>query len=123
LSDDVSIALAYAAVDVTVVPSLQENLPNTVMESMACGTPCVAFRIGGIPDLIDHLANGFLAEPYRAEVLADGIRWVLGDEERRAALAAAGRQKIEAAFSLEVMTKGYVRLYEELLTKRRPLSG
>ncbi len=122
LSDDVSIALAYAAADVTVVPSLQENLPNTVMESMACGTPCVAFRIGGIPDLIDHRENGFLAEPYRPEGVAEGIRWVLADEARLAGLAARGRQKIEAGFSLEAMTARYVRLYEELLAKRRAWS-
>ncbi|WP_287293429.1 glycosyltransferase family 4 protein [Moorena sp. SIO2C4] len=54
LSDDLSLALVYAAADVFVAPSLQDNLPNTVMEAIACGTPCVAFNIGGMPDLIDR---------------------------------------------------------------------
>ncbi len=47
LNDDISLALVYSAADVFVAPSIQDNLPNTVMESLACGTPCVAFKIGG----------------------------------------------------------------------------
>ncbi|SRR5579862_205238 len=77
LRDEVSLALAYNAADVFVAPSLQENLPNTVLEALSCGTPCVAFAIGGMPDLIVHQENGFLAEPFDAQALARGIAWVL----------------------------------------------
>ena len=54
LNDDISLALVYSAADVFVAPSIQDNLPNTVMEALACGTPCVAFKIGGMPDMIEH---------------------------------------------------------------------
>ena len=75
--DEISLALAYSAADVFVAPSLQENLPNTIMEALACGIPCVAFNIGGILDLIEHQQNGYLAEPYVPEDLAQGISWSL----------------------------------------------
>jgi len=95
LSDDTSLALVYAAADVFVSPSVQDNLPNTVMESLACGTPCVAFDIGGMPDMIDHQQNGYLAKHFDVEDLASGIAWVLKDEERLQKLGVNGREKVE----------------------------
>jgi glycosyltransferase involved in cell wall biosynthesis len=59
LSDDISLSLIYSSADVFVAPSIQDNLPNTVMESLACGTPCVAFNIGGMPEMIEHQKNGY----------------------------------------------------------------
>lgn len=72
-NDDVSLALLYSAADVFVAPSMQDNLPNTIVESLACGTPCVSFRIGGIPDLVHHKVNGWLSEPFDPMDLAEGI--------------------------------------------------
>ena len=72
LNDDISLALAYNASDVMIVPSLEDNLPNTVMEAIACGTPCVTFNIGGMPDMIEHQKNGYLAVPFQIEDLAGG---------------------------------------------------
>src|SRR5690606_32116939 len=60
LSDDISLALLYSCADVFVAPSVQDNLPNTVMEALCCGVPCVAFSIGGMPDMISHQQNGYL---------------------------------------------------------------
>ncbi len=77
LSDDLSLAVVYSAADVFVLPSTQDNLPNTVLEAIACGTPCVAFNIGGMPDMIEHQKNGYLAQPDKIEDLAQGIAWVL----------------------------------------------
>lgn len=59
LSDDISLSALYSAVDVSVIPSIQENLSNTIMESLACGTPVVSFNIGGNSDMVEHLRNGF----------------------------------------------------------------
>nr|WP_295255855.1 glycosyltransferase [uncultured Blautia sp.] len=73
-SDDQLVAL-YSMADVFVAPSVQENLSNAVMESLACGTPVVAFNIGGMPDLIENKKNGYLAEPYKADDLAEGIKF------------------------------------------------
>lgn len=75
--DEVSLALLYAAADVFVAPSLMDNLPNTVLESIACGTPCVAFDVGGMPDLIEHGINGWLAPPFSADALAQGLEEIL----------------------------------------------
>lgn len=77
LQDSVSIALLYSACDVFVLPSMQDNFPNTILESLACGTPCVGFDTGGLADLIQHKSNGYLAKLQDIDDLAKGIRWVL----------------------------------------------
>jgi glycosyltransferase involved in cell wall biosynthesis len=82
LYDDFSLVMAYSAANVLVAPSVQENLPNTVLEATACGIPSVAFNIGGMPDLIDHEKNGYLAKPFEIRDLAQGIAWILEEEER-----------------------------------------
>jgi len=115
LNDDVSLALTYAAADVFVAPSTQDNLPNTVMEAIACGTPCVAFNIGGMADLIDHQCNGYLAQPFQTEELAHGIAWILADPERHRRLAEAARQKAEQEFALEKQATRYVTLFQQVL--------
>jgi glycosyltransferase involved in cell wall biosynthesis len=75
--DDLSLALAYAAADVVVVPSRLDNLPQAASEALACGTPVVAFRQGGMADLIDHRRNGYLADPFDPVDLARGVAWCL----------------------------------------------
>ena len=67
----------YNAVDLFVTPSLEENLPNMIMEAMACGIPCVGFNVGGIPEMIDHLHNGYVAQYKSSEDFANGIYWTL----------------------------------------------
>ena len=71
----------YNAVDLFVTPSLEENLPNTIMEAMACGTPCVGFNVGGIPEMIDHLHNGYVARYRSADDFANGIYWLLNEPD------------------------------------------
>lgn len=115
LNDEISQILLYSAADVTVAPSMQENLSNTVMESLACGTPVVAFNIGGMPDLIDHQQSGYLAQPFDAYDLAQGIVWVLEDKERHISLAKHARQQVEQKYSMEKVAMQYRSLYEELL--------
>jgi len=77
VSDEYTLALIYNAADAFVAPSLEENLPNTVLESLHCGTPVVAFNIGGMPDMIEHYKNGYLAKYRDVESLAKGIEWSL----------------------------------------------
>lgn len=114
LHDDTTLALAYAAADVFVAPSTQDNLPNTVMESLACGTPSVAFKIGGMPDLIEHQQNGYLAKPFEIDSLAEAIIWVLEDQERHKKLCYRAREKAEQEFSLELQAHRYLSLFEEV---------
>ena len=115
LSDEISLALVYAAADVFVAPSVQDNLPNTVMEAIACGTPCVAFNIGGMPDMIEHHSNGYLAQPYQVEDLAQGIAWVIENRERHQKLCDRARQKAEQEFTLEIQARRYQSLFTDIL--------
>ncbi len=112
VNDDKQKALIYNAADVFVTPSLEENLPNMLMEAMSCGTPCVGFNIGGIPEMIDHQVNGYVAQYRDSKDLAEGIKWVLASEED---LGAKVRQKVLNAYSEEKVANQYIELYKSLL--------
>jgi glycosyltransferase involved in cell wall biosynthesis len=119
LNDDISLALAYSAADVFVAPSTEENLANTVIEAMACGVPCVAFRIGGMPDIVRPGRNGYLAEPFKSEDLAQGIVSLLEAGEDYGRLSAEARRTVEQEFSATLQARRYATLYEELLRAER----
>ena len=114
LHDDVSLALLYSGADVMVVPSRQDNLPNTVVESLACGTPVLAFNIGGMPDIVDHKLNGYLAKPFDTSDLAVGINWVLSDNARHKELCIKAREKAVACFDIKKVAGQYAELYMEV---------
>lgn len=115
LHDDVSLALTYSAADIFVCPSRQDNLPNTAMEALACGTPVVGFSVGGIPDMVEHGVSGYLAAPHDPRDLAKGISLLLGDAELRQRMGEVGREKVEREFSMPVIIKRHISLYEEIL--------
>jgi glycosyltransferase involved in cell wall biosynthesis len=118
VKDENQLASLYAASDVIAVPSIQENLSNVVMESLACGLPVVAFDIGGMPDMIEHKKNGYLAQPFDVKDLAHGIEWVLEDEKRWDALSRRARQKAEQEFDILVVARKYLDLYNEILANK-----
>jgi glycosyltransferase involved in cell wall biosynthesis len=113
--DEISQVLLYSAADVVVAPSMQENLSNTVMESLACGTPVVAFNIGGMPDMIDHQITGYLARPFEPDDLSGGMMWVLENENRRGTLSQRARQTVVERYALEVVANRYLTLYQSIL--------
>lgn len=117
LSNSEMIALCYNAGDVFVAPSLEDNLPNTVMESLACGTPVAAFSIGGMPDMIDHMQNGYLAEPYSINDLANGIYWCIENPERNKTLSINALEKAVSNFSKEIVCTKYLNLYKSLASE------
>ena len=98
------------------IPSLEDNLPNTIMEAMACGTPCVGFNTGGIPEMIDHKTNGYVANYKDAEDLANGICWVL-EKANYEQLSQNARQKVVENYSEDVVAKRYLTLYKSLLSE------
>ena len=104
----------YNAADVYVLPSLEDNLPNTIMEAMACGVPCVGFAVGGIPEMIDHQKNGFLAPIADSAKLAEGIRWTLteADSDELAHNAVA---KVVQKYSPTTVAMQYIELYNEAM--------
>jgi glycosyltransferase involved in cell wall biosynthesis len=114
LFDNLSLTLLYSAADVFVAPSMEDNLPNTVMEALACGTPAVAFDIGGMSDMIEHQKNGYLAHPFETDDLAYGLAWVLEDNERRQELSLRARQKVEEEFAIDKVARRYLALYSEI---------
>ena len=115
INDNLTLALFYSAIDVFVLPSMEDNLPNTIMEALACGTPCVAFDIGGVPDMIDHEENGYLCRPFESQDLADGISWVLEDDDRRHRLSDNARQKVITNYSPQVIAQQYHDLYRQII--------
>ena len=109
LHDDLSLRALYSAADALIVPSRQDNLPNIAVEAQACGTPVVAFDTGGLPDIIEHQRTGYLAEPFEAESLAQGIIWALSHR-------ATGRPRKQARLrSVELFSQiGVVDSYREI---------
>lgn len=104
----------YNAVDLFVLPSLEENLPNSIVEAMACGVPCVGFEIGGIPELIDHLHNGYIAKYKSSTDLAQGLKWVLENNED-SALSQEARRKVVDNFSESKVAQKYISLYNSII--------
>jgi len=111
LHDDVSLRLLYSAADALVIPSRQDNLPNTGVEAHSCGTPVVAFDACGLPDIVTHQQTGYLAKAFDATDLAAGIQWVLADTQRQAALCQAARAKALALWCPAVVAAQYQRVY------------
>jgi glycosyltransferase involved in cell wall biosynthesis len=113
LSDEKIIVELYNVADVMVVPSLSENLSNTIMESLACGTPVVAFDIGGNADMVDYKKNGYLAAPFLAEELTAGIVWCV-ENNTDGQLSLNARKKVMNNYTIEKVSREYEKLYKIL---------
>ncbi len=115
LKNEDEIIYAYNSADIYVAPSLQDNLPNTVMEAMGCGVPVVAFNVGGIPDMIDHNINGILATPRSSEELANGIKRLLTDDNLRKTFSINARDKVVKNFDEKIVAEKYLEVYKTLI--------
>ncbi len=115
LYDEVSLRLVYSATDVFIVPSIEENLPNTGLEALACGTPVVGFNVGGMPDLINDKVNGRLVQDIDVKGLGECIHWVLEDSDRHRVLCKAARAVAEEHFDLRRQVKDYLNVYEGMV--------
>ncbi|MFZ2322421.1 MAG: glycosyltransferase family 4 protein [Ignavibacteriaceae bacterium] len=115
LKNENEIVMAYNAADVYVAPSLEDNLPNTVMEAMACGVPVVAYNVGGIPDMINNGDNGILAELKSAEELAKGIYLILSDAVLHKRFGISAREKVLNNFNQKLVAEKYLEVYKSIL--------
>lgn len=115
VSNEETMRKLYDAADVLLMPTLMDNLPNTVVEAMACATPCVAFRVGGLPQMVTPGVDGYLAKYKDATDLASGIKEVL-NSPNYPAMAKAAREKAVSAYSEQVVAQRFIDLYERLLT-------
>ncbi len=115
MNDEQQIALAYSAADIFVIPSLQDNLPNTVLEALACGTPVIGFDVGGISDMVRPGISGALVPAGDIHQLRQTILTVLENHSLCAEMAANCRQIAVTEYSLQVQAASYVELYQQLL--------
>ena len=114
LNDDSSLRTLYSAADIMVIPSRQDNLPNTGVEALACGTPIVSFNIGGLPDIIHHKKTGYLAKPFDIKDMANGISWILNNHQS-SQLTLHSREQAILKFSEDKIAMSYINIYENLL--------
>ncbi len=114
IGSDGQLSQIYNAADTFLLPSLQDNLPNTAIESIACGTPVIAFNIGGIPDIIDHTKNGYLAKAEDVSDFVNGLKWIKESSAERVRVDC--RSKAESDFSPQKIGLEYKSLYEKILS-------
>lgn len=115
LTTDDDLVAAYNLADALVVPSLEDNLPNTVVESLSCGTPVVAFRTGGIPEMISQFKNGYLADVGSVSKLANGLAFIL-NHPTPTDLRQNARQFAESRFSEAEVGRRHIELYRKSMS-------
>jgi glycosyltransferase involved in cell wall biosynthesis len=108
-------AVAYSAADLFIFPTRADNLPLVLQESMACGTPMVSFKIGGVPDLVRPRISGYLAEPENVEDFRAGILQLLEDHTLRDHMRQHCRAIALQEYSLELQAQRYIELYRQVL--------
>jgi glycosyltransferase involved in cell wall biosynthesis len=104
----------YSASDVLVTPSMEDNLPNTIMEAMACSRAVVAFKTGGIPEMIAHQETGWLSDTGYEQGLTEGIAWLYEQKDTNVAGLAA-RIRAEALYSPRIVAEQYLKIYTSFL--------
>jgi glycosyltransferase involved in cell wall biosynthesis len=114
--NDRLLSLIYSSADVFIVPSLQDNLPNTVLEAMSCGTPVVGFDTGGIPDMVFHGKTGLLAQPKNVNDLSEKIQWMIDHPDDGKQMGINARKHVVEKFTLEIQATRYIDLYSKLLS-------
>lgn len=119
VADEDRLATILSAADLLVVPSTQDNLPNTALEALACGLPCVAFDIGGMRDIVQHKVTGYVARAFDIEDFANGIAWVLADDNRWRDLSRQARKRAAALFDIDATASKYISLYQEVVARAR----
>lgn len=112
-------AVAYNAADILVVPSIQDNLPNVILESMSCGLPVVAFDSGGISDMVINETTGLLAQTGNSYLLSTCIQRLIRDDKLRNHCALMGPKVVKEQFSMHLNARNYIALYESLLDKSK----
>jgi glycosyltransferase involved in cell wall biosynthesis len=114
IDDDRELARIYSAADVFVLPTLAENLPNGVLESMACGTPAITFDVGGCREAVRHLETGYLAKYADSEDLAHGLGLLLNDRVLRKRMSMRSREVAISEYGIELQAKRFLSLYQDL---------
>lgn len=115
LTGEKQLSWVYSAADVFVLPSLQDNLPNTALEALACGVPVVGFDVGGIPEIVREGETGLLVRAKDVAGLRAAITSVVENKDARVRMSEAGRRYAVENYGLEIQARRYLELYTELL--------
>lgn len=110
----------YQAVDLFVLSSLREGLPNVVLEAMATGVPVLSTRVAGIPAVLVHRENGYIVEPGNGEALREGLRDCIGDHQMRSRMAVAGHETVATRFSFAQRMRTVADIYRGLIDSPAP---
>ncbi|MEM7104578.1 MAG: glycosyltransferase family 4 protein [Bacteroidota bacterium] len=113
---------AYNASDLVAVTSQEDNFPNTILEALSCGRPVIAFRTGGIPEMVNHKKTGYLVEKGDTSGIVEGIRWILEDPEKYEYLCKAARQKALQEYDYAIISQKFQAMYKRLLEKASSIS-
>lgn len=117
IGNDHFLSLVYSISDIFVIPSIQDNLPNTVLESMACGTPIIGFDVGGIPDMVRPGITGFLVPSQDVNTLRNVIKEVLNNPDHLEGMRAHCRRIAVEEYSIKTQARRYLALYQEMIEK------
>ena len=118
IDSELNLTKVYSAADIFLLPSIEDNLPNTILESMACGTPVVGFNIGGIPDILQNNHNGYLIDPFNIDDFANAIDDLLFNDNKRISMGKACINIIKNNYCLEIQAKRYADLFSDLNGKK-----
>jgi glycosyltransferase involved in cell wall biosynthesis len=119
LTGEKQLSWVYSAADVFVLPSLQDNLPNTALEALSCGVPVVGFDVGGIPEIVHEGETGLLVAAKDVAGLRAAITSVVENKDVRVRMAEAGRRFAVANYGLEIQARRYLELYTELVARAK----
>ena len=117
MSEQTAISDVYNTADVFCISSLEDNFPSTVLESMACGTPVVGFKVGGIPEQVTNNC-GILVEPKDSGALAEALERVITDEKTHREFSSNCRKRVLENYSINKFQDRYIRLYKSILNNR-----
>src|SRR5690606_27324346 len=115
ISDDNLLAKYYSAADLFVYPSLWDNCPLSVLENMGTGTPVITYNTGGIPELVEHMGTGYIAEYNNSSDFANGLITFLSNEDLRKIASKRSREVFEQKFTQTQMINNYLNLYKEII--------
>lgn len=116
VNDDLTLRTVYSAADLFILPSRQDNLPNTGIESLSCGTPVLAFNTGGLSDIVVHEYNGYLADSFDVHDFSNGVMWLLKkSNSQRENISKNARNYAVSNFDKNTISSQYIKLYKTLV--------
>jgi glycosyltransferase involved in cell wall biosynthesis len=119
IENDDKLATIYSAADMFILPSLEDNLPNTMLEAMACGTPVISFEVGGMPDLIQNGVTGYMAPGFESQKFGQLILKLVLEKDLREKMSSNCRELIVKKFKMRDQAECYMVLFNQLLKKRK----